>query len=217
MTSLKNGQLLNTNLHSRNVVRDCPVVPSVLMNMASPELTHTGYRLTIGRAPIWYTNKSTGLPQAGSSQNYSIFVSDIDCVVVTIPAIVLHDIATRCTIFLASDPAYGIFRRNTHLCTWVLERSGFEPVHTYKTVHTGSEQANRSEMVDSLGLLMVPLTKFKGSLTRNVRLQVFHESVSLCPLNNLWGNFEFLRKFAEIHFQHLCVLYFITGVVDTGD
>jgi hypothetical protein len=50
-------------------------------------------------------------------------------------------------------------RRNTHLCTWVLERSGFEPVHTYMTVHTGLEQANRSEMVDNLGLLIqLPLS-----------------------------------------------------------
>ncbi len=100
-------------------MRDCPVVPSVLMNMASPELTHTGYRLAIGRASIWYTNKDT------PSQNYSIFASDIDSV--CRHYIVLYDIATLCTLFLAGGPAYGTFRRNTHLCTWVLERSGFEP------------------------------------------------------------------------------------------
>ncbi len=72
------------------------------------------------------------------------------------------------------------------------------------------------------------LAVFKGSLTRDFRLQVFFRNQ--CPLGPQvfhWGRFEFFRKFAKIFANEYKYKLFrgvndtgekcIAGVVDTGD
>jgi hypothetical protein len=58
---------------------------------------------------------------------------------------------------------------------------------------------------------------FKGSLTRDFRLQVSY--MNQCPPGPQvfhWGRFEFFRKFVEI-FANDTGEKFIAGVNDTGD
>ncbi len=65
---------------------------------------------------------------------------------------------------------------------------------------------------------MVDRQKFKGSLTRDFRLQVFF--MNQCPpgLQVIhWSHFEFFRKFAEIFANYDTGDKLFSGVNDTGE